>query len=46
MRVILPGTKENEGVKPEDWVIVLGLQRARLNYPVTPVDANGEPIQK
>jgi RND family efflux transporter MFP subunit len=46
MRVILPGTKENEGVKPEDWVIVLGLQRARLNYPVTPVDENGEPIQK
>jgi RND family efflux transporter MFP subunit len=46
MRVILPGTKENEGVKPEDWVIVLGLQRARLNYPVTPVDENGEPIAK
>lgn len=46
MRVILPGTKENEGVKPEDWVIVLGIQRARINYPVTPVDANGEPITK
>jgi RND family efflux transporter MFP subunit len=46
MRVILPGTKENEGVKPDDWVIVLGLQRARLNYPVQPMDENGEPIQK
>jgi RND family efflux transporter MFP subunit len=47
MRVIQSGGgKENEGVTPEDWVIVLGLQRARINYPVQPMDADGEPIAK
>jgi RND family efflux transporter MFP subunit len=44
MRVILPGRAKNEGVTPDEWVIVLGVQRARLNYPVQPMDANGEPI--
>jgi hypothetical protein len=44
MRVILPGAKEGEGIAADDWIIVLGIQRARLNYPVTPMDANGEPI--
>jgi RND family efflux transporter MFP subunit len=44
MRVILPGTNDNEGVTPEDLVIVIGLQRARINYPVQPMDAEGEPI--
>ncbi len=32
-RVIL-----GDGVKPEERVIVLGLQRARVNYPVEPID--------
>lgn len=44
MRVILPGATENEGVSATDLVIVLGLQRARVNYPVEPMDADGEPI--
>lgn len=46
MRVILPSTKEGEGVAADDWIITLGIQRARLDYPVTPLDANGEPIVK
>jgi RND family efflux transporter MFP subunit len=44
MRVILPGRKEGEGLTKDTWVIILGLQRARLNYPVEPVDASGEPL--
>jgi multidrug efflux system membrane fusion protein len=44
MRVILPSTKEGEGITADDWIIVLGIQRARLNYPVTPLDENGEAI--
>lgn len=46
MRVILPGAKEGEGVTADDWIITLGIQRARLNYPVTPMDEDGEPIAK
>ena len=44
MRVVLPGSSSENALTAADWVIVMGLQRARLNYPVTPVDANGEPI--
>lgn len=44
MRVILPGPNPNEGIAPQDWVIVQGLQRARINYPVQPMGADGEPI--
>ncbi|MFO1093426.1 MAG: efflux RND transporter periplasmic adaptor subunit [Planctomycetaceae bacterium] len=43
MRVILPGPKPEEAISADDWIIVLGLQRARINYPVQPMDANGEP---
>lgn len=43
MRVILPAGKEGEGIGPEDWVITLGLQRARVNQPVEPVDSQGQP---
>jgi multidrug efflux system membrane fusion protein len=39
MRVILPGKGPEEGLTPSDRVIVEGLQRARINYPVTPSDA-------
>jgi RND family efflux transporter MFP subunit len=38
MRVILPGEHEGQQVTPDDRIIVLGLQRARLNYPVDPVE--------
>lgn len=39
MRVIL-----GDGVKPDDFVIVLGLQRARVNYPVEPMNAEARPV--
>lgn len=45
MRVILPGGgKGDEPIRPDDRVIVLGLQRARVNYPVDPVDDQGNPV--
>jgi RND family efflux transporter MFP subunit len=37
MRVILAAGKEGSEVKPDDRIIVEGLQRARINYPVDPV---------
>jgi RND family efflux transporter MFP subunit len=36
MRVILPSHGSGEDLAPTDRVIVEGLQRARINYPVTP----------
>jgi RND family efflux transporter MFP subunit len=45
-RVILPAAGEGEGVKAGDWVITLGLQRARIDYSVEPVDSQGQPIGK
>jgi RND family efflux transporter MFP subunit len=39
MRVILPGNTPGEGLTASDRVIVDGLQRARIDYPVTPSDA-------
>ena len=44
MRVILPSQEADSGVRADDWVIVLGLQRARVNYPVEPMDAEGKPL--
>jgi RND family efflux transporter MFP subunit len=50
-RVVLPppGEKLPEGTTWADtwkkaWIITLGLQRARLNEPVQPVDADGKPV--
>ncbi len=37
MQVVLPGRGPNDGVRSDDWVIVDGLQRARVHYPVDPV---------
>jgi RND family efflux transporter MFP subunit len=37
MRAIQPSDKKGEGVTKADWVIVEGLQRARINYPVDPM---------
>ncbi len=37
MRVILPPAAGQPGVTPEDTIIVLGMQRARINYAVDPV---------
>jgi len=44
MRVVLPSETEKDTLKPDEWMIVLGLQRARVNYPVEPVDVSGKPI--
>jgi RND family efflux transporter MFP subunit len=44
MRVVLPSEGEGAGLRPEDLVIVLGLQRARVNYPVEPMNADAKPL--
>jgi len=52
MRVILPAAGDEKGAGSaeqskkwaDEWVITVGLQRARVNYPVQPLDANGQPI--
>jgi hypothetical protein len=43
MRVVSAAEKGQE-LKPSDWIIVLGLQRARVNYPVEPLDNSGKAI--
>jgi multidrug efflux pump subunit AcrA (membrane-fusion protein) len=53
MRVILPAPGEKKVAGKEDWgnkwetewVITLGVQRARINYPVQPLDGDGRPIE-
>jgi RND family efflux transporter MFP subunit len=42
-RVVRPAA-QGTAIAREDRVIVLGLQRARLNYPVEPMDAAGKPL--
>lgn len=44
MRVILPGRNDQEGITAADRIITLGVQRARINYPVQPMDAEGQPL--
>lgn len=44
MRVILPAGKASDAVTAADRVIVDGLQRARINYPVQPMDSRGNPL--
>ena len=52
MRVLLPepGAEKTAGTKDwvksweKEWVITDGLQRARINYPVQPLDSRGQPI--
>ena len=50
MRVLLPAGDENAADKQgwiknweKQWVITLGLQRARINDPVQPLDTSGQP---
>jgi RND family efflux transporter MFP subunit len=43
MRVVNAVDKGQE-IKPSDWVIVIGLQRARINNPVEPMDGSGNAI--
>ena len=44
MRVVLPAAGEAKGLGPADTIITLGLQRARIDYPVQPVDSEGQPV--
>jgi RND family efflux transporter MFP subunit len=49
MRVILPAPDEKKSEDwarswEKNWVITVGLQRARIDYPVLPLDASGQPI--
>ena len=45
MRVVSAAGKDQE-IKLSDWVIVNGLQRARINNPVEPMDNTGKPIRQ
>ena len=52
MRVIFPAPGEEQSAGSDKWakdwanawVITLGLQRARVDYPVQPLDSSGQPI--
>ncbi|HEY7118798.1 MAG TPA: efflux RND transporter periplasmic adaptor subunit [Tepidisphaeraceae bacterium] len=43
MRVILPGGGTAQPLRPEDWLIVDGLQSARVNYAADPVRPATQP---
>jgi RND family efflux transporter MFP subunit len=44
MRVVLPNPDGTAAVTTAEWIIVQGLQRARINYPVEPVQQSaGQP---
>lgn len=49
MRVILPASGDDNRLSTDDRIIVLGLQRARINYAVDPVEPSeplvGQPAQ-
>ncbi len=45
MRVVLPQGDESD-LHANDWVIVEGLQRARINYAVEPLDRAADPVEK
>jgi multidrug efflux system membrane fusion protein len=37
MRVVLPGAGAGSGIGPDDRIVTQGLQMARINYPVEPI---------
>jgi multidrug efflux pump subunit AcrA (membrane-fusion protein) len=43
MRIILPGSGASQGIGPSDSIITIGLQAARINYPVEPVKPTTQP---
>jgi RND family efflux transporter MFP subunit len=53
MRVVLPAPGEEKAAGQKDWtdnwqkewLITLGLQRARINYPVQPLHPNGQAVE-
>lgn len=44
MRVVLPGAGKAKPLTRDDLMIVNGLQRARINFAVEPMDADGKPF--
>lgn len=44
LRIVRPAAGGEESLGKDDWIITLGLQRARINYPVEPLDEDGKPI--
>ena len=52
MRVLLPAPGDQQAAGNKDWsknwvkewVITVGLQRARIDYPVLPLDSSGQPV--
>jgi RND family efflux transporter MFP subunit len=45
MRVILPAGGETQGLRPDDWLIVEGLQSVRVNYAADPVRPATQPAK-
>ncbi|MGH7177262.1 MAG: efflux RND transporter periplasmic adaptor subunit [Tepidisphaeraceae bacterium] len=43
MRTILPADSPGKGIGPNDTIITVGLQAARINYPVEPVQPTTQP---
>ena len=43
MRVILPVQQGRAAIGPAEWIIVQGLQRAKINYPVEPLKPSASP---
>ena len=41
LRVVIPPPAPARGLTGEDWIVVQGLQSARVNYPVDPVKPAG-----
>jgi hypothetical protein len=45
MRLVLPGST-GQNLTANDWIVVLGLQMARINYPVEPIKpSTTQPVQ-
>jgi RND family efflux transporter MFP subunit len=41
---VVSAAEKGQDLKASDWVVVVGLQRARVNYPVEPLDDSGKAI--
>lgn len=43
LRIVRGAGNGPDSLQKDDWIITIGLQRARVNYPVTPLTAEGQP---
>jgi hypothetical protein len=44
MRVVRAPSDAKSPLTPEDLIVTVGLQRARINYPVQPMNEQGEAL--